>query len=316
MTTARPNRTRGAAIVIGVLVLAVAIAGAAGLWYLFFRPAGPAPVSLASLPPVAASQSTDGSSAASADPTAEAASDDPAATTSTARASPGRGTSTRRSARATPAPSSATGSRRQLATVGAAEAVGRTSNVTGSLTIDGTTITAVDMTADLTTLQSDEANRDRQLQRQGIETATYPTATFTLTQPIELDAVPAEGEIVNVTATGDLMLHGVTKSVEIPLETRLEGGVITRGRLAADPVRRLQHRPAAGDDRPLGRGSRDAGAAAALHARVISGSSQGPVTSIGIDAALPADSSPPRAPRSCSSGTSGRTLTAISGAGR
>ena len=83
------------------------------------------------------------------------------------------------------------------------------------------------MTADLTTLQSDEANRDRQLQRQGIETATYPTATFTLTQPIELDAVPAEGEIVDVTATGDLTLHGVTKSVEIPLEARLEGGVIS-----------------------------------------------------------------------------------------
>ena len=102
------------------------------------------------------------------------------------------------------------------------------------------------MTADLTTLQSDEANRDRQLQRQGIETATYPTATFTLTQPIELDAVPAEGEIVNVTATGDLTLHGVTKEVEIPLEARLDGGVITVGRLAADPVRRLQHRPPQG----------------------------------------------------------------------
>ncbi len=114
-----------------------------------------------------------------------------------------------------------------LATVGAQEAVGRTSNVTGSLTIDGTTITAVDMTADMTTLQSDESNRDRQLQRQGIETGTFPTATFTLTQPIELDAVPAEGEIVTVTATGDLTLHGVTKSVEIPLEARLEGGVIS-----------------------------------------------------------------------------------------
>ncbi len=227
MTTARPDRNRGAVIVIGVLILAVAIAGAAGLWYLFFRPAGPAPVSLASLPPVAASQSTDGSTAASADPTTEATSDDPAATTSTGDGIAGTWNVD---------PSIGSGDtgtfvgyrvQEQLATVGAAEAVGRTSNVTGSLTIDGTTITAVDMTADLTTLQSDEANRDRQLQRQGIETATYPTATFTLTQPIELDAVPAEGEIVDVTATGDLTLHGVTKAVEIPLEARLEGGVIS-----------------------------------------------------------------------------------------
>ena len=46
MTSAQPSRPRGAIVVIGVVVLAVAIAGAAGLWYLFFRPAGPAPVSL------------------------------------------------------------------------------------------------------------------------------------------------------------------------------------------------------------------------------------------------------------------------------
>ena len=70
------------------------------------------------------------------------------------------------------------------------------------MTIDGTTITAVDITADLTTLQSDEANRDRQLQRQGIETGTYPTATFSLTQPIDLGSVPADGQVVDATATG------------------------------------------------------------------------------------------------------------------
>ena len=229
MTTARPNRTRGAAIVIGVLVLAVAIAGAAGLWYLFLRPAGPAPVSLASLPPVSASQAAETPAASAvADPSADpAASDDPASSASTADGIAGAWSVD--SSIGSGDTGTFVGYRVQetLATVGAQEAVGRTSNVTGSLTIDGTTITAVDMTADLTTLQSDEANRDRQLQRQGIETATYPTATFTLTQPIELDAVPAEGEIVNVTATGDLTLHGVTKSVEIPLEARLEGGVIT-----------------------------------------------------------------------------------------
>ena len=63
MTSSQPTRHRGAIAVVGVVVLALVIAGAAGLWYLFFRPAGPAPVSLASLPPVAA---------ASADPTAAA----------------------------------------------------------------------------------------------------------------------------------------------------------------------------------------------------------------------------------------------------
>ncbi|HEY6570069.1 MAG TPA: YceI family protein [Candidatus Limnocylindrales bacterium] len=235
MTTPQPTtRPRGAILVIGVLVLAVAIAGAAGLWYLFFRPAGPAPVSLASLPAVTATQPADSTASPATEPTAgaaatadPAASEDPAATAATSDGIAGAW------AVDTSVGSGESGTfvgyrvNEQLATVGAATAVGRTTGVTGTMTIDGTTITAVDITADLTGLQSDESNRDRQLQRQGLETATFPTATFSLTQPIELESVPAEGEIIDVTATGDLTLHGVTKSVEIPLQARLENGVIT-----------------------------------------------------------------------------------------
>ena len=230
MTTPQPTtRPRGAIIAIGVVALAVAIAGAVGLWYVFFRPAGPAPVSLASLPPVTATQPADDPTpSAATEPTADpAASEDPAAT-----AAPADGVSGTWAVD-TSIGSGETGTfvgyrvQEQLATVGAATAVGRTSGVTGSLAIDGTTITAVDITADLTSLQSDESNRDRQLQRQGLETSTFPTATFTLTQPIELDAIPAEGEVIEVTATGDLTLHGVANSVEIPLQARLEGGVIS-----------------------------------------------------------------------------------------
>ena len=229
MTSAQPSRPRGAIVVIGVVVLAVAIAGAAGLWYLFFRPAGPAPVSLASLPAVTASPSATGTATAvGADPSTDpAASEDPAATAATAAGIAGSWTVD---------PSIGSGDtgtfvgyrvQETLATVGAQEAVGRTSNVTGTMTIDGTTITAVDITADLTTLQSDEANRDRQLQRQGIETGTYPTATFSLTQPIDIGSVPADGQVVDATATGNLTLHGVTKEVQIPLQARIDGGVIT-----------------------------------------------------------------------------------------
>lgn len=38
--------------------------------------------------------------------------------------------------------------------------------------------------------------------------------------------VPAEGEPVTVTATGDLTLHGVTKSVTFDLEARRSGTAI------------------------------------------------------------------------------------------
>jgi polyisoprenoid-binding protein YceI len=115
----------------------------------------------------------------------------------------------------------------ELANVGAATAVGRTPEVGGSLTLEGTTITAVEITADLSTLQSDNNMRDGQLQRQALETGTFPEATFVLTQPIDLGSLPADGAVISVTATGDLTIHGQTRTVELPLEARLSGDVVT-----------------------------------------------------------------------------------------
>ena len=66
------------------------------------------------------------------------------------------------------------------------EGVGRTTAVTGSLTLDGSAITTAEFTVDMTTLKSDEDNRDRKFQGEIMETSTFPTATFTITQPIEL----------------------------------------------------------------------------------------------------------------------------------
>ena len=68
--------------------------------------------------------------------------------------------------------------------------------------------------------------RDGQLARQGVQTDQFPTATFVLTQPIDLGTVPAAGQEVSVTAIGDLTLHGVTKGVQIPLKAKLTGDVI------------------------------------------------------------------------------------------
>ena len=106
-------------------------------------------------------------------------------------------------------------------------AVGRTPDVTGTLTMSGTQITAVEVTADLTTLKSDDDRRDGQLQRQALETGQFPQATFKLTSPIELGSTPADGQAITATATGELTLHGVTKTVQVPIEARLSGDVVT-----------------------------------------------------------------------------------------
>jgi polyisoprenoid-binding protein YceI len=112
----------------------------------------------------------------------------------------------------------------ELAGFGTFTAVGRTQDVEATLTFDGSAITDVQVTADLTGLTSDNSMRDGQLGRQGLQTDTYPTATFVLTQAIELDGVPENGETVQATATGDLTLHGVTRSIEIPLQGQFTNG--------------------------------------------------------------------------------------------
>lgn len=113
----------------------------------------------------------------------------------------------------------------ELVGIGAQTAFGRTPDVSGTLTIDGTTATAAKVEADLTTLQSDDSRRDGTLANQAIETSRFPTATFELTEPIDFGDVAA-GETVKVDADGELTLHGVTREVTVPLEAKLEGDTI------------------------------------------------------------------------------------------
>jgi polyisoprenoid-binding protein YceI len=220
-------RRRWLVVALGAVVVALLAGGAMGFSYLFLREPAPAAVGLSS---------ASASPAASANSAAATAS---AATASTAAGAAGSST-TAAGLDGTWNVDPAIGSfsdfsgtfvgyrvDEELANVGAATAVGRTPDVTGSLTLDGASIKAVEITADLSTLKSDKSQRDGQLRRQALETGTFPTATFSLTQPIDLGSVPTDGVVVQATGTGDLTIHGVTKSVQIPVEARLSGNVVT-----------------------------------------------------------------------------------------
>jgi polyisoprenoid-binding protein YceI len=102
-------------------------------------------------------------------------------------------------------------------------AVGRTSAVTGSMTVDGTSVTAAAFTAQMADVHSDQSQRDSQFDGRIMDVAQYPTATFTLTSPISLGTVPATGVTVHATATGRLMLHGQTRTVTFPVTARYSG---------------------------------------------------------------------------------------------
>src|SRR4051812_39514227 len=114
----------------------------------------------------------------------------------------------------------------ELAGIGAKTAVGRTPKVTGTMTIAGDVVPNASFDVDMTTLPPDDARRDNAIRTQAIETARFPKATFVLTQPIQLGSVPADGEPIQINATGSLTLHGVTKTVTIPLQAQRKSDVI------------------------------------------------------------------------------------------
>jgi polyisoprenoid-binding protein YceI len=101
------------------------------------------------------------------------------------------------------------------------DAVGRTHAVHGALEIRDRALSRLDVTADLSTLQSDRAERDSVLQSEGPEFARYPDARFQLTGPIALTGLPAR--IGRFTAAGDLTLHRVTRHVRIPFKAAVHG---------------------------------------------------------------------------------------------
>jgi polyisoprenoid-binding protein YceI len=110
-----------------------------------------------------------------------------------------------------------------FANISETEATGRTDNVTATMTIDGTTVKDVTVTADLRDLKSDNSFRDGRIKSEGLESDEFPEAKFVLTEPITLSAVPAAGDTITTKATGEFTLHGVTKPVTIELEGRWDG---------------------------------------------------------------------------------------------
>lgn len=209
---------------IGALGAAIVVIGGLGVgvvYFVVFPGSAPKPLALstATSTPAAstsasASTSTSGSISASG------------STSASSSASPGAGTWT-------VASGSVAGYRvrEQLAFIGApSDAVGRTSSITGSFTLaqsaTGGTVTAASFTVDVSTLTSDRSMRDQRIHSIGLESDRYPTATFKVSNPISLPSTAGNGQTFHVSATGQLTIHGVTQTVTIPIDARLNGSQI------------------------------------------------------------------------------------------
>jgi polyisoprenoid-binding protein YceI len=106
------------------------------------------------------------------------------------------------------------------------EAVGRSTAVTGTMTVAGDTVEAARIEADLTRLTSDESRRDNAIRQRGLESERFPTATLELAAPIRLAEAPVRGQEVRGQGKGRLTVHGVTREVDLDLKGRWNGSTI------------------------------------------------------------------------------------------
>ena len=118
-------------------------------------------------------------------------------------------------------------------TIGEVTAVGRTGDVSGSLTVEGEQITATEVTVDLTAVASNDSRRENAI-RGALDTSTFPEATFVLTEAIALPPGIDEGETVEVQAVGELTIHGVTNAATFDLtaNVRDDGIAVVTGSAA------------------------------------------------------------------------------------
>ncbi|QAY59510.1 YceI family protein [Microbacterium protaetiae] len=100
---------------------------------------------------------------------------------------------------------------------------GRTDQVTGEVTVDGETVTAATFTVDVASIATDQGSRDSYFRNTAMQTFRYPTATFTLSEPVAAASTPRLGAKQTVTARGALMLAGTTNDVSVTLDVVFDG---------------------------------------------------------------------------------------------
>src|ERR1700729_3739300 len=105
-------------------------------------------------------------------------------------------------------------------------AVGRTSKIWGSMTIAGSTVTKGMFTVNMASVTSDQSERNAHFDGSIMDVSQFPTATLTLSSPISLGTIPADGVVEHDNAVGTLDMHGVTKSVSFTVSAERVGSAI------------------------------------------------------------------------------------------
>ena len=110
------------------------------------------------------------------------------------------------------------------------DAIGTTHSVQGSFKIRtgaSPVVAAMNITVDLSTLQSDAQRRDNFIKQNSLQTDSYPNATFVSVSTQGLPSSYSDGQTVHFQLTGNLTMHGKTNKEVFDVQGKVVGNSIT-----------------------------------------------------------------------------------------
>ena len=111
----------------------------------------------------------------------------------------------------------------ELARIGKITAVGRTGEVAGELRIGAGELQSVSVSADLSTLITNDSRRDRAA-RNALNVSENPIASFSMDKPVALSAT--DGSAVSLKVKGELLINGIGREAEFDLQAQLVGETV------------------------------------------------------------------------------------------
>ena len=111
----------------------------------------------------------------------------------------------------------------ELARIGKITAVGRTGEVDGELRVGAGELQSVSVSADLSTLITNDSRRDRAA-RNALNVSENPIASFSMDKPVALSAT--DGSAVSLKVKGELLINGIGREAEFDLQAQLVGETV------------------------------------------------------------------------------------------
>lgn len=103
---------------------------------------------------------------------------------------------------------------------------GSTYDVTGTVEIADNALTTGLITVDMSNITTDQEKRDINVRMKLLNTDEFPTATFEVTEPVDLSGVPDDGTVGQVVVPGELTIHGQTNEVTPTFDVLRDGNQV------------------------------------------------------------------------------------------